>query len=88
MFRIKDSWEGKYQKTLGVDLVQMYVKETFLSHEENRQIFKSYVQEGFVKIVELKAFFNGSTSSLKNGKYLCIKKTGTYTILNMLVDNY
>ncbi len=49
-----------YQKTLGVDLIQMYVEESFLSYDENVQIIKSYVQEGFVKIVERKTFLNST----------------------------
>ena len=48
----------KYQKTIGVDLVQLYVEEKFMSDNVNLQIIESYVQEGFVRLEYRKTYFN------------------------------
>ena len=50
----------KYQKTIGVDLVQLYVEEQFMSDNENLKIIESYIQEGFVKVENRKTYFNTS----------------------------
>ncbi len=48
----------KYQKTIGVDLIQLYVEEQFMSNKENLKIIESYVQEGFVRLEYRKTYFN------------------------------
>ena len=50
----------KYQKTIGVDLVQLYVEEQFMSDNENLKIIESYIQEGFLKVENRKTYFNTS----------------------------
>ncbi|XP_064403330.1 beta-1,4-galactosyltransferase galt-1-like [Halichondria panicea] len=50
----------KYQKTIGVDLVQLYVEEQFMSDNENLKIVESYIQEGFLKVENRKTYFDTS----------------------------
>ncbi len=47
-----------YQQTIGVDLVQMYVEETFISDNENQKIIKGFVEEGFLRVDYFKTYFN------------------------------
>ena len=59
----KPPWLGewlRYQKTLGVDLVQMYVEETFIGDSQNKEITQPHVEEGFLKIEFRKIYFNST----------------------------
>ena len=47
-----------YQKTIGVDLVQMYVDDTFMNDTENPTIIKGFVEEGFLQVDYRKTYFN------------------------------
>ncbi len=49
-----------YHKTLRVDLVHMYVDESFMSHDANLQIIESYVNEGLLRIEKRQTYFNGT----------------------------
>ena len=57
----KPPWLGewlRYQKTLGVDLVQMYVEEEFIGNSQNMEITQPHVEEGFLKMEYRKTYFN------------------------------
>ncbi len=47
-----------YQQAIGVDLVQMYVEETFVSDNESQRIIKGFVEEGFLRVDYFKTYFN------------------------------
>ncbi len=47
-----------YQKTIGVDLVQMYIDDTFMNVTENPTIIKGFVEEGFLRVDYRKTYFN------------------------------
>ncbi len=48
-----------YQKTIGVDLVHMYVEETFLNDNENQKIIKDFVGKG-LQVDYRKTYFNST----------------------------
>ena len=50
----------RYQKTLGVDLVQMYVEDKFIEDSQNKEITQPYVEEEFLKIEFRKTYFNST----------------------------
>ena len=59
----KPPWLGewlRYQKTLGVDLVQMYVEDKFIGDSQNKEITQPHVEEGFLKIQFRKTYFNST----------------------------
>ena len=48
-----------YQKTIGVDLVHMYVEETFLNDNENQKIIKDFIGKG-LQVDYRKTYFNST----------------------------
>ena len=49
-----------YQQAIGVDLVQMYVEETFTSENESLRIIKGFVEEGFLRVDYRKTYFDST----------------------------
>ena len=59
----KPPWLGewlRYQKTLGVDLVQMYVEDKFIGDSQNKESTQPHVEKGFLKIEYRKTYFNST----------------------------
>ena len=50
----------RYQKTLGVDLVQLYVEEKFIADSQNMEITQPHIEKGFLKIEYRKTYFNST----------------------------
>ncbi|XP_064383577.1 uncharacterized protein LOC135332158 [Halichondria panicea] len=49
-----------YQQAIGVDLVQMYVEETFIIENESLRIVKGFVEDGFLRVDYRKTYFNST----------------------------